>query len=109
MHKQGEVFGFLQGAVGRRESPDDAGVQDGAAGSGVLDFRRAVRFAVEAAVGVLQGQPVIEDIAFEDMTDLLAKSISSVHAIQVLVYANLRKKPEPDKTFIRPGWPPSRP
>ena len=102
MDRSHEVFGLLEGPVGRREGPHDAGVQNGAARSGILDFRRAVRFAVEAAVGILQGLPVIEDIGFEDVTDLLAKSVSSVHITQVLVYANLRKKPEPDKTFYSP-------
>ena len=86
-----QILRLAEDPVSRGESPEDAGVQDDAARGSVLDFARAVGLPVEPAARILQGEPVIQDVVFEDLADFLAKGVGAVHGI------------------IRQGWPPSRP
>ena len=76
-----QVFRLVEHPVGGGESPEDAGVQDDAARRVVLDLGGAVGLSVEAAVRILQGEPVIQDIVLEDLADLLAKGVGTVHDV----------------------------
>ena len=74
-----QVFRLAERPVGGGEGPDDAGVQDDAARGVVLDLRGAVGLPVEAAARILQGEPVVQDVVLEDLADLLAKGVGTVH------------------------------
>ena len=74
-----QVIRLAERPVRRGEGPDDTGVQDDAARGVVLDLRGAVGLPVEAAARILQGEPVVQDVVLEDLADLLAKGVGTVH------------------------------
>ena len=74
-----QIFRLAQRPEGGGERPNDAGVQNDAAGGTVLNLRSAVGLPVEPAARILQGEPVIQDVVLEDLSDLLAKGVGTVH------------------------------
>ena len=75
MHGRHQVFGLLQLAVRGGEAPDEAGVQDDAAGGVVEDGAVGGDLSVEAAARVFQFKPVREDVGGQVFPDLLEKQL----------------------------------
>ena len=77
MYGRHQVRSFMQCLISRRKRPDDAGVQDDAAGSVVQHGAVRCHFPVKAPAGILQSQPVRQDAGGQVLPDLLNKLVGS--------------------------------